>query len=888
MTFLHRLASVLRWLFDRNRTEQGLDDELQAFVDMSAADRMREGLPPAEARRLAILELGGVEQAKERVRTYRHGAWLDEAGRDVRYAFRMFVKYPGFTVIIVLTLALGIGANTAIFSLIDALMLRWLPVRNPQELVQLTLQAPGATGPGGGSFSYAIVRALDDQREIFAGVAGFNGYFSFDVGSPASVIRVPGAMVTGSYYETLGLSAVIGRLLTREDDEPGAPLVAVASYGYWERQLARNHGAVGQTLRINGVAVTIVGVSPRGFVGATVGSIADITMPAAALPQVNPGAAPLLGKGNFWLRVLARPRAGVSIPQATARLNAVWRQIADPVIAPHWPASQRKTVADSVFQLSPGGTGWTSLREVYRKPLFVLMAVVGLVLLIACANVASLLLARASARQREIAVRLAIGAGRARIVRQLLIESTLLSLIGAAAGVGLAWVSGRFLVSMISSGPDRIAFDLTPNWHVLGFTSVVAIATGLLFGVAPALQTTAAGPSAALKENARMSGSRSRLLPSLVSAQVALSLVLLAGAGLFVRTLHNLQNFDPGFSAEGVLLVDLEGRPTAVPRELLEEVQRLPGVVSASLSTHTPLSGSFWSDAAVPAGQPIPEGDNAYFTGAGSQFFQTMQIHLLSGREFTDRDSADGPAVAVVNEMFAQRHFANQNPVGRHLSANVRGQRRDLEIVGLVRNTNAYGLRAAPPPTVYVAYAQLTGDFPTTLAIRATGPLGRVSSAIQQALQSKLPDAPVEVRPLSAQVAATIVQEHMMATLAGGFGLLALTLACIGLYGLLAYSVAQRTKEIGIRMALGAQAGRVVALVLERGARLVLIGIALGLPAAWAASRWVESMLFGLTPTDPAAIGGAIVLLTAAAQLAAYLPARRASRLDPVMALRAE
>jgi len=365
-------------------------------------------------------------------------------------------------------------------------------------------------------------------------------------------------------------------------------------------------------------------------------------------------------------------------------------------------------------------------------------------------------------------------------------------------------------------------------------------------------------------------------------------LVLLAGAGLFVRTLHNLQYLDPGFTAEGVLLVDLEGRRTAVPLELLEAVQRLPGVVSASLATHTPLNGSVWSEPAVPAGQPIPERDNAYFIGAGSRFLATMQIQLLSGREFTHRDSADSPAVAVINEVFAQQHFANRNPIGQHVSANVRGQRRDLEIVGLVKNTNAAGLRAAPPPTVYVPYAQLTGDFPTTLAVRATSPMGRVSAAIQQALQSKLPGAPIEVRSLSAQVEATIVQERMMATLAGGFGLLALILACVGLYGLLSYSVAQRTNEIGIRMALGAQGTRVIALVLKSGARLVLIGIALGLPAAWAASRWVESMLFGLTPTDPVAIAGAIVLLITAAQLAAYLPARRASRIDPMVALRHE
>lgn len=883
MTLLHRLASVVGWLFHRQRAEQALDDELQGFIDMSAADKVRDGLSPMEARRLAILELGGAEQVKERVRTNRYGGWLDEVGRDVRYAFRMFVRNPGFTGVIVVTLALGIGANTAIFSLIDALMLRWLPVPNPQQLVQISFVAPGSPG----ALSYPIVRALADQREIFSGVAGFSR-FNFDVGPSGSVSSVSGALVTGGYYQTLGLNAAIGRLLASKDDEPGAPLVAVTSHGYWERQLRSSPDAIGQPLLINGVPVTVVGVSPRGFVGATVGFIADITIAIAALPQVSPSSAPLPGPGNFWLRVLARPNDGISIPQATVRLNAVWPQISDPVIAPHWPAARRTAMADSVFRLSRGGTGWTYLREVYRKPLLVLMAVVGLVLFIACANVASLLLARASARQREIAVRLAIGAGRGRIVRQLLIESTLLSLIGAAVGIALAWVSGRVLVNLISTGPDPVAFDLTPNWHILAFTSAVAITTGIIFGGVPALQTTASVPSATLRESTRISGSRGWLLPSLVSAQVALSLVLLAGAGLFVRTLQNLQNLDPGFNPQAVLLAELTGRRTAPPLTLLENLQRVPGVVSASLSTHTPLSGAVWSEPAVPAGQAVPERDNAYFIGAGPRFFETMQIRVLSGREFTDRDAAESPPVAIVNEVFARRHFADQNPVGQHLAANVRGRRRDLEIVGLVRNTNAAGLREAPPPTVYVAYAQLTGDFPTTLAVRASGSMGRVASALQQAVRAKLPGAAIQVLPLSAQVAATIVQERMMATLGAGFGVLALTLACVGVYGLLAYSVAQRTKEIGIRMALGAQGRWVIALVLRGGARLVLIGVALGLPLAWAASRWVQSLLFGLTPTDPAVILGAIVLLTAAAQCAAYLPARRASRVDPLVALRHE
>jgi putative ABC transport system permease protein len=572
--------------------------------------------------------------------------------------------------------------------------------------------------------------------------------------------------------------------------------------------------------------------------------------------------------------------------EATARLNALWPRIADGVIASHWPAPRRKAMADSRFRLAAGGTGWSYLRDQYRRPLLVLMTVVVIVLLIACANVASLLLARASVRQREIAMRLAIGASRGRLVRQLLIEGLLLSAAGAVSGSLLALALGPVLVRMISNGPSVITFDLTPNGHILAFTSAVAVATAMLFGVAPALLTTAAGPAAVLKEDARMSRSRSRLLPSLVTAQVALSLVLLAGAGLFARTLRNLQDLDPGFAAPGVLLVDLEGQRTALSQELLDDLRRLPGVTSASLSTHTPLSGSTWSEPAVPAGQPVPDKDNAYFVGAGPGFFATLQIPVLSGREFSDADTSNRPAVAIVNESFAHRAFPDRSPVGQHVTANVRSQRRDLEIVGLVKDTQTAGLREAPPPMVYVAYAQLTGDFPTTVAVRVGGPVGRMTTAIQQVVQAKLPGVLIDVHPLSAQVDVTLAQERLLATLASGFGLLALALASVGLYGLLAYSVARRTKEIGIRLALGARRRRIVALVLGSGARLLVCGLAVGLPVAWAGSRWVESMLFGLTPRDPVTLAGAVIVVTVAAQCAAYVPARRASRVDSLAALR--
>jgi predicted permease len=385
-----------------------------------------------------------------------------------------------------------------------------------------------------------------------------------------------------------------------------------------------------------------------------------------------------------------------------------------------------------------------------------------------------------------------------------------------------------------------------------------------------------------------MSGSPSRLLPSLVIGQIALSVVLLVGAGLFVRTLQNLRSVDPGFVSDGVLLVDLDARRTGLPLEVLSEVRRIPGVVSASISTHTPLSGAIWSEPAVRAGQPVPERDNAFFVGAGPGFFDVMQTRLRAGRPFTDGDVARRPAVAIVNETFARQHFRNEDPVGQRLSATVRGERKELEIIGVAADTHAAGLRASPPATVYVAYAQLTGNFPSTVTIRAAGPLGEISDAIRDTLQRHVPNAPIEVRALSEQVNARMVQERMLATLASGFGLLALALVTIGLYGLLAYGVARRIKEIGIRMALGAERSRVIALVLRSAVRLLLIGIALGVPAALGASRWIESMLFGLKPTDLATVGGAVVLLVTTAQVAAYVPAWRASRVDPLAALRDE
>lgn len=885
MTILRRFLSIGQWILRRDRAERQLDDEMRTFVEMSMADKMREGVPPDQARRLAVLELGGIEQAKERVRAERHGARLDELGRDVRYAFRMFRKAPGFAFVVILTLALGIGANTAIFSLIDALILRWLPVHNPRELVELT--SVGQDGGKNGSFSYPMVRAFAQHRDIFAGAAGFTGW-TLHVGSGDALQLVPAGLVTGGFYDTLGLVPQAGRLLGPADDEPGAPPVAVISDGYWARQFVRSPDAVGRILTINGQPVTIVGVSPRGFAGATVGATADITITVAALPAVDPPAAPILGAGNFWLRVLARPAPGVTPSQAAGRLDTIWSQTWDSIIASHWRPSFRQQFAKLHFELTPGGTGWSYLRDIYRKPLMVLMAVVGLVLLIACANVAGLMLARGSARQREVAVRLAMGAGRGRIIRQLLTESALLSSTGAAFGILLAWFSGTSLVNAIATGPFQVTFDLTPNWHVLAFTAGVSVTTAMLFGLAPAFQITASGPSPVLKQDTRMSGSRSRLLSSLVCVQVALSLLLLVGAGLFVRTLRNLQNLDTGFNREGVLLVELPGRRTVSAADVLAEGQRVPGVVSASFSTHTPLSGSTWSDPVVPKGQPLPERDTALFVGAAPRFFETLQTPLVAGREFMPQDRAGAPRVAIVNEALAARDFPGRNPVGEYLTAAANGERSDLQIVGVVRDVKAVGLRRPARPMVYLPYDQIKGERRATIEYRVAGSLAETALALRRRLQPMFPDTSITVRPLSAQVDRAMVQERLMATLAGGFGVLALVLACVGVYGLLAYTVTRRSKEIGIRLALGAQRTRLIGMVLLRALALVVVGVALGVPAAWMLSRFVKSMLFGLEPADPTTTGTAVLLLATAALVAAYLPAWRASRVDPLVALRHE
>ena len=879
----------------RKVNERDLEREIREHLELEAEEQRESGLAPVEARNAARRTFGNATLVTEDTRAVWNWTTLEHLAQDVRYALRTMRKNPGFSAAAVLSLALGIGANTAIFSLIDALLLRSLPVRNPAELVQVMIVEDGKAID---SFGYPAIGALADRTDLFAGLGGFSGA-SFNLTMGDSVERVAGAWVTGGYYQTLGLAPFAGRLLGPSDDRAAAPAVAVLSYDYWDRRFGHDFNLIGRSIQIEGKPVTIAGVSPPGFVGANVGDAANLTLPLAALLQLQPERASQLESGSQWLRVLARPRPGISAAQAKARLAVIWPQMAPIATTPRMNPKRRQVLLASSIDLIPGGTGWSYLRGQFRRPLLVLMGITGLVLLIACANFANLLLARGTARGKEIALRFAIGAGRGRIVRQLLTESLMLSLLGAAMGMAFAGVGSRALVVLLASGRrDGILLDLRPDGTALLFTSAIAVATGILFGLVPALRATAAGPGPALKADAGITPrTRSRLLPALVTSQVALSLVLLIGAGLFVRTLRNLEQLDPGFRREGVLLVNLDGRRAGYQggrlagtyQELLDRFAGLPGVVSVSLSNNTPLSGGMYTDAVSINGQPTANG-SAHVNRVSPRFFETMGTPRVLGRDFTERDGPGGTPAAIVNEAFARRYLEGGNPLGQQVAISQREATR-MEIVGVVKDAVSFSIREPPPPTVYLPYFQNPEAVgAASFEIRVAGSLSQTAALVRDDLRVRFPRTPVQaqVLPLSEQVERALIQERLLAALGTCFGVLALMLAGVGLYGLLAYTVTRSTGEIGIRMALGARRGQVLGLVLQGALRLVGLGIALGIPAAWAASRWIASMLFGLKATDPLTLLGATLMLALAAVLAAFLPARRATRVDPMVALRYE
>jgi predicted permease len=879
----------------RRQRERDLDREIQNHLELEAAERQELDVSSEEARYAARRAFGNTTLVKEEIRNTWTWAAVDHMARDLRYALRAIRNNPGFSAAAILSLALGIGANTAIFSLINALLLRSLPVHKPAELDQLVLVEQGHRGD---SFDYPAIGALAAQTDIFAGLCGFTSA-SFNVTSSGGSERIPGAWVTGGYYRTLGIEPLAGRLLTPDDSRPGSPPVAVLSYSYWESRFARDFGVIGRSIQIEGRPVRIVGVSPKGFSGANVGDAANLTLPLATLPQLFPERAPLLEAGAQWLRVLARPLPGISNSQVKARLAVVWPRMASISTTPRMNAKRRQVLLNSSIDLIPGGSGWSTLRGQFRRPLIILLALTGLVLLIACANFANLLLARGTARSKDIALRFAIGASRQRIVRQLLTESVMLSVAGAVLGILLAALGSRALVALLSSGRrDAVLLDLRPDSQALLFTSVVALATGILFGLIPALRATAFGPGTALKaESGITPRTRSRLLPALVVLQVALSLVLLIGAGLFVRTFKNLEELDPGFRRDGVLIVNVDARRAGykevalagVYRALLEKFATLPGVVSVSLSSNTPLSGGIWSAPVSIDGQPSTR-ESAHFNTVAPRYFETMGTPIVLGRDFNEGDRPGAPGSAIVNEAFARKYLPEGRALG-HQIVTSSPRYPSFEIVGVVKDAVSQSLREPAPPSVYLPYFQYSEAIGiASFEIRVAVSMSRIAALVRNEIRARFPATPVQsqVRTLGEQVDATLTQERMLATLGTCFGMLALILAAVGVYGVLAYTVARSTNEIGLRIALGAKRQQVLGLVLKSACGMLVLGIALGIPAAWAGSGLIASMLFGLQPTDPLTILLAMVVLGVTAIVAAFVPGLRASRIDPMIALRYE
>jgi putative ABC transport system permease protein len=814
--------------------------------------------------------------------------------QDLRYAARSLNNARGFTFVAVLTLALGIGANTAIFSVIQALLLRPLPVPHAADLRQLLLRTQDQSPAN--AFSYPLVQALAARRDIFAGVFGFAAT-TFTIGEADAAEDVDGAWVTGEYYETLGIAPIAGRLLTPQDDRPGAPAVAVITEGYWQRRFAGNPNAIGQTMFVFGAPVTVVGVTHRGFTGTTVGRTADVTISLGAAAAIRPELARMLVVGSNTLSVMARQRAGLSEAQVEGRLAVAWPQIVEAVMPGAGPSRQRFMSAR--LDVVPGGTGWSSLRQRFGPPLLILMCVVGFVLLIACANVANLLLVRTSGRRQEIAVRLALGASRGRIARQLLTESAVLAAGGAAVGLLFAWYGSQRLLSVLTSGAagtfgpspgpsvdtGRIVLDVAPDATVLLFTMVLAVATVVLFGTVPAF----GGANTVVRVGAKVTA-RTRATGALVMVQLALSLVLLICSGLFVRTLENLRAFDRGFDPHGVLLVEIDARTTgysgpplaALYEDLRQISERLPGVLAASFSGRTPLAMGETSYGFRVNGGATEE--ESLYHAVGPRYFETMGARLSAGREFSTRDSPTGPRVAVVNEAFARRHLPGQNPLGQRLSIEGRDEP-PMEIVGVVKDVLFSGtIRSrVAAPSVYVPYAQHSPSR-ATFEITVAGSVPVAAASLRRAFSVRLPNTRIDVRSMEEQLDRALLQERLIAGFGSLFGGLALVLATIGLYGLLAYNVARRTSEIGVRTALGASRSDILQLVM----RTLAAGVAIGLPLALMTSSMLSRMLFDVNPTDVWTAATAVAVLIASGAAAAYVPGRRAARVNPLVALRYE
>jgi predicted permease len=904
-------------MFRRKRRQGDFAAEIEAHLELETERLKEQGLSEEEARVAARRAFGNITQAQERF--YESGRWLwwDHLLQDLRFGLRMLRKNPGFSAIAVLTLALGIGANTAIFSLIDALMLRPLPVLAPQQLVVFKWEArqwPNthsfhawsgcpikATGlkepvPAGCSFSYPMFEQMQAEKGIFASAFAFVPSPQLGVSIDGNASFAEGEFVSGDFFPALGLRAALGRLLQDSDEGATASPTVVLSYSYWKRQFGGAPSAVGKPIVVNGIPFTIVGVAPPAFLGLDPGVVHDLWLPMSAQNRLihqwleTDAAA-------WWLMIGARLKPRVTIAQAEAAAQVIFIR---GVTGGENPMLKREDALR--LELVSAAHGLASLRKNFGDALYLLMAAVGLVLLIACANVASLTLARAAAREKELAMRFALGAVRWRIIRQLLTESLLMAVVGGLLGIVLAYLGANSLAAFLTSNwYSSLEINVHPDLRVLGFTVAIALLTGILFGLAPALRSTRMDVTPALKESAAsvpgtaLIGRRFGMGNVLVVAQVALSILVLVGASLLARTLINLATMNIGFDARNVALFCVEpglnGYKGQRLARLFPELQRRlsaqPAVTSVGYSSVPLVSGAYSATVLYFPNQPDHSPQVAVLH-VGPNFFETMRIPLLAGRTYNSQDYADAsetkPRVVIVNGSFARRFLGKQNPVGQLLSL-AEGEPPSVEIVGMVGDTKYYGLREEVEPTMY--FPMLAGG--ATFEVRTASNPKALLPSIRRAVQSVDSNLPIfHLMTQTEQINRTIFRERLVAWLSGAFALLALVVACIGLYGLLAHEVARRTHEVGIRMALGASPREVLALVLGRGIRLVSLGVLMGISAALGLARYLQSLLFGVRPVDPLAYATVTILLLIVTFGACYLPARRATKVDPMVALRYE
>jgi putative ABC transport system permease protein len=883
-----RILSLFRNLFRRRAVEQSLDDELRSSVEALTQQKMKQGLPPSAARREALIELGGVEQVKEEVRAVRAGHILEDFARDLRFACRTLAKSPGFTSVAVLALALGIGGTSTVFSWIDSTLLNPIPgIADTSGLVSVMRGtiSEHPTPP----FSYPDYVDLRRHNRSFSGLMAYHDDFVSLTGTRKPE-RIYGALTSANYFKVLGVKPVLGRGFLPEDETSsgGAPIVVI-SYAFWRSHFASDPSAVGRTLQINRHNYTVVGVAPPHFQGCTTGLRDDVWIPLVMDREVW-GFNRLEERGIFWLTVLGRLRPGVTREQAAAEMNPLMQQIA--ASTPNIERGPNQITLDPLWR-SPFGA------NVYLyRTLPLLLGLAAVLLLLACTNVANLLLVRLVSRRREIALRLAMGASRLQLVRQLMIESLVLALAGGGVAMLLTnWTAGTF-----ASFFPPTALPLTINGHasrgvMLAILALAALAA-VVFGTLPALRTSRLAPAAVLKEEeARVSGGihRSRLSRTMVVAQIALSLLLLIAAGLFTRSFENEQSADPGFDPNHVLLAsydlgsvgDTPAQGLIFDRQLLDRLRALPGVKSAALADFSPLSlTTIHSDDVLPEGYvPRPhESMEIYRAVVSPGYFQTLRTPLVAGRGFTDHDSQQSQPVAIVNQEFCRRYWPGQDAVGKKVT--IYGQAR--AVVGVARNAKYRLLRYGPEPVIYLPiYQDYYGQL--TIHLRVAGDPGAFAAAVHRTVAEMNPRLPLfDVTTLKASMQFGSVFERLAATLVGSFGFLALVLTAIGIYGVVAFATRQRTHEIGIRMALGAQKSDVLKMVVTQGFKLTLVGVAFGIAGALAMTQFLASLLYGVKPTDSLTFIVVSLILTGAALLACYIPARRATKVDPIVALRYE